>query len=72
MESKQFDELCQRAATRNITLFSRFLNLAQQKEAEIAARKASAAYRFSAALRIASGKCWAFRAMKRRMNAFSH
>lgn len=46
MESKQFDELCQRAATRNITLFSRFLNLAQQKEAEIAARKASAAYRF--------------------------
>lgn len=43
-ESKHFDELCQRAAQRNIALFSRFLNLAEQKEAEIAARKAGAAY----------------------------
>jgi len=45
-ESKHFDELCQRAAKRNITLFSKFLNLAEQKEAEIAARKAGAAYCF--------------------------
>lgn len=45
-DSKRFDELCQRAASRNIQLFSRFLNLAEQKEAEIAARKAGAAYRF--------------------------
>ena len=43
-ENKHFDELCQRAAKRNIALFSRFLNLAEQKEAEIAARKAGAAY----------------------------
>ena len=43
-ESKHLDELCTRAATRNISLFSRFLNLAEQKEAEIAARKAGAAY----------------------------
>lgn len=43
-ENKHFDELCQRAARRNIALFSRFLNLAEQKEAEIAARKAGAAY----------------------------
>lgn len=43
-ESKHLDELCQRAAQRNIALFSRFLNLAEQKEAEIAARKAGAAY----------------------------
>ncbi len=43
-ENKHLDELCQRAAKRNIALFSRFLNLAEQKEAEIAARKAGAAY----------------------------
>ena len=43
-ENKHFDELCQRAASRNIALFSRFLNLAEQKEAEIAARKAGAAW----------------------------
>lgn len=43
-ESKHLDELCARAAKRNIALFSRFLNLAEQKEAEIAARKTGAAY----------------------------
>lgn len=43
-ESKHFDELCQRASSRNIALFSRFLNLAEQKDAEIAARKAGAAF----------------------------
>ena len=43
-ESKHLEELCVRAARRNIALFSRFLNLAEQKEAEIAARKAGAAY----------------------------
>ena len=32
------NELCQRAAKRHITLYSRFLNLAQQREGEIAAR----------------------------------
>lgn len=42
-DNKRFDELCVRAAKRNIALFSRFLNLAEQKEAEIAARKAGAA-----------------------------
>ena len=34
------NELCQRAAKRHITLYSRFLNLAQQREGEIAARRA--------------------------------
>lgn len=45
-ENKHFDELCIRAAQRNIPLFSRFLNLSEQKEADIAARKAGASYRF--------------------------
>lgn len=45
-ENKHFDELCQHAAKRHITLFSKFLNLAEQKEAEIAARKAGAACSF--------------------------
>ena len=39
------DELCQRAAHRHQPLFSRFLNLSEQKEAEIAARRAQAEYR---------------------------
>lgn len=43
-DAKHLDELCQRAAKRNIALFSRFLNLTEQKEAEIAARKAGAAF----------------------------
>ena len=38
------NELCQRAAKRHITLYSRFLNLAQQREGEIAARRAGAEY----------------------------
>ena len=38
------NELCQRAAKRYITLYSRFLNLAQQREGEIAARRAGAEY----------------------------
>ena len=42
-ESRHLDELCERAARRNIALFSRFLNLAEQKEALIAARKAGCA-----------------------------
>lgn len=45
-DHKYLTELCSRAANRNIALFSRFLNLSEQKEAEIAARKAGAAYRF--------------------------
>ena len=40
----RLDELCERAAGRNQPLFSRFLNLSEQKEAEIAARKARAEY----------------------------
>ena len=44
-DNKHLTELCQRAASRNIPLFSRFLNLTEQKEGEIAARKAGAAYR---------------------------
>lgn len=43
-ESKHLDELCTRAVRRSIPLFSRFLNLAEQKEAQIAARRAGAAY----------------------------
>ena len=38
------NELCQRAAKRHITLYSHFLNLAQQREGEIAARRAGAEY----------------------------
>ena len=41
---QHLDELCQRAAGRRQPLFSRFLNLSEQKEAEIAARKAQAGY----------------------------
>ena len=41
---QHLDELCQRAAGRRQPLFSRFLNLSEQKEAEIAARKAQAEY----------------------------
>lgn len=37
-------EMSTRAKTRHITLFSRFLNLAEQREGEIAARKAGADY----------------------------
>lgn len=37
-------ELCQRAAKHHTTLYSRFLNLAQQKDAIIAAGKAQVAY----------------------------
>ena len=40
----RLSELCERAAGRRQPLFSRFLNLSEQKEAEIAARKAQAAY----------------------------
>jgi len=43
-ETKHLNELCIRAAGRSFPLFSRFLNLAEQKDAEIAARKAGAAY----------------------------
>ena len=38
----RLSELCERAAGRRQPLFSRFLNLSEQKEAEIAARKAQA------------------------------
>ena len=41
---QHLDELCERAASRRQPLFSRFLNLSEQKEAEIAARKAQAEY----------------------------
>ena len=41
--ARYLDELCARAAARNISLFSRFLNLSEQKYALIAARKAGAA-----------------------------
>ena len=41
---QHLDELCERAAGRRQPLFSRFLNLNEQKEAEIAARKAQAEY----------------------------
>ena len=41
---QHLDELCQRAAGRRQPLFSRFLNLSEQKEAEIAARRAQAEY----------------------------
>ena len=41
---QHLDELCERAAGRRQPLFSRFLNLSEQKEAEIAARKAQAEY----------------------------
>ena len=44
--TRYVQELCARAAQRNISLFTRFLNLTEQKEAEIFARKAGAAYRF--------------------------
>ena len=44
--SRYLEELCTRAAARNIFLFSRFLNLAEQKDALIFARKAGAAYAF--------------------------
>lgn len=37
-------ELSERAASRDITLFSRFLNLTEQREGEAAARKAGAAF----------------------------
>ena len=43
-EIKHLTELCTRAANRSFPLFSRFLNLAEQKDAEIAARKTGAAY----------------------------
>ena len=38
------DELCERAAHRHQPLFSRFLNLTEQKEAEAAARRAGASW----------------------------
>ena len=41
---QHLDELCERAAGRRQPLFSRFLNLSEQKEAEIAARKARTEY----------------------------
>ena len=41
---QHLDELCERAAGRRQPLFSRFLNLSEQKEAEIAARRAQAEY----------------------------
>ena len=41
---QHLDELCERAANRRQPLFSRFLNLSEQKEAVIAARKAQAEY----------------------------
>ncbi|MBQ8080652.1 MAG: hypothetical protein IJ240_02005 [Clostridia bacterium] len=40
----RLDELCERATKRDTPQFSRFLDLSAQKEAEIAARKASAEY----------------------------
>ncbi len=46
MENRQLDELCRRAADRGQPLFSRFLDLDGQKQAEAAARKAGAAYMF--------------------------
>ncbi len=46
MENKQLDELCRRAADRYQPLFSRFLTLDEQKQAEIACRKYGAQYRF--------------------------
>ena len=46
MENRQLDELCRRAADRGQPLFSRFLDLDGQKQAEAAARKAGAAYAF--------------------------
>ncbi len=54
------NELCQRAAKRHITLYSRFLNLAQQREGEIAARRAAPGRNTActAARRIANGACW--------------
>ncbi len=41
---QHLEELCQRAAGRSRPLFSRFLNLSEQREAEIAARRAQAEY----------------------------
>ena len=46
MENRQLEELCRRAADRSQPLFSRFLDLEGQKQAEIAARKAGAEYTF--------------------------
>ncbi len=46
MDEKAFQELAQRAVKRGIPLFSRFLNLSEQKMGEIAARKEGASFRF--------------------------
>ena len=48
VENRQLEELCRRAADRGQPLFSRFLDLDGQKQAEAAARKAGAAYTFFA------------------------
>jgi len=42
--ARYLEEICLRAASRNIFLFSRFLNLSEQKDAQIAARRAGAAF----------------------------
>ena len=44
METRQLEELCRRAADRGQPLFSRFLDLDGQKQAEAAARKYGAEY----------------------------
>lgn len=44
MENRQLEELCRRAAERGRPMFSRFLDLDEQKQAEIAARKAGAGF----------------------------
>lgn len=46
MDEKAFRELAQRAVKRGIPLFSRFLNLSEQKMGEIAAQKEGVAFRF--------------------------
>lgn len=42
--ARYLEEICVRAASRNIFLYSRFLNLAEQKDAVIAARRAGASF----------------------------
>ncbi|MCI5772063.1 MAG: YlmH/Sll1252 family protein [Clostridiales bacterium] len=46
MEEGKLSEMCRRAAQRDILLFSRFLNLAEQEQGKAAARAEGAACRF--------------------------